>query len=127
MKVQAIRTDKGNFLANINGVFAYCNKDFTRIIRLTDEKEFAFAKCNWGSPVEDFDAKNLAWFLNHALVAPLVQDYKNALDSYYKRAYSVGTHNGEASSWGAWCGRGAVAENAGKDCIEIAQKIIDMQ
>lgn len=128
MKVQAIRTDKGNWLAEIEGVYAYCNKDFSRILRLTDEREFAYAKENWGNPVQEyFQAERLAWFLRHTLVAPLVEEYKQALRLFYSSAHCVGSHNGQASSWGEWCGRVAIAEWAGSDCQTIAKRIIDMQ
>ena len=52
MKVQAIRTDKGNFLANYNGYFFFVGSNRKTLLRMSDESEFKNALANWGGVEE---------------------------------------------------------------------------
>lgn len=52
MKVQAIRTDKGNFLANYNGYFFFVGSNRKTLLRMSDASEWDAALENWGQNAE---------------------------------------------------------------------------
>lgn len=52
MKVQAIRTDKGNFLANYNNYFFFVGSNRKTLLRMSDEGEWNNALSNWGQNTE---------------------------------------------------------------------------
>jgi hypothetical protein len=52
MKVQAIRTDKGNFLANYNGYFFFVGSNRKTLLRMSDASEFENALATWGGVEE---------------------------------------------------------------------------
>lgn len=52
MKVQAIRTDKGNFLVNYKGYFFFVGSNRKTLLRMSNAREWDAALENWGQTSE---------------------------------------------------------------------------
>jgi hypothetical protein len=75
MKVQAIRTDKGNFLANYKGYFFFVGANRKTLLRMSDASEWNAALENWGQVQEHRHISEIAGIIELSAMSAKIGCY----------------------------------------------------
>lgn len=79
MKVQAIRTDKGNFLANYNGYYFFVGSNRKTLLRMSDKSEWENAIETWGQNVEPRHLDEIAEIIELEAISTKLGMYVDSL------------------------------------------------
>jgi hypothetical protein len=127
MKVQAIRTDKGNFLANYNGYFFFVGSNRKTPLRMSNASEFENALANWGQVEEPLHISKIREIIELSAMSAKIGCYVDSMSkadlsqlyienfreefSYVNNDfnYVVGFYaNGEYQKFSPKCGKGTL-------------------